>query len=448
MKVADLLFALSELRAGRITVDQLIAACSAWSNEPNRPLADFLKPGAGQPPAVPLAEPASGVLSSFADRRPTAPRRRPPADRGGVNRTLVFVAAGIGVVALVGMALGLGYLGQTNARLEADVAKLKAANADLEQMNDELAAARGPVGTSRPPEPKPSAKTDPGRDPKPPVKGDPGRDPIGPKPSPPSAKDLTALQDAHARLLKLAGPDDPRTVRAAAELGLAHVVVGRAAAGIQELEDANRRAAEHRLPGAPSVAITLAHAWWATGQADRAIELCDRVRDELDDKDPLAPEARLQLALAYRAAGQWDRAKPLFLDHLVSARKANNDRQTADALAWLGECLLKLGKAADAEPLIREYVDLSTRQAADWSAFNAKSLLGAVELAQKKPEQAESLLTVGYDGLKARRDTIPWDRRDALPDAAGRLAKLYETTGDAAKAAEWKKVEEQERGKK
>ena len=32
-----------------------------------------------------------------------------------------------------------------------------------------------------------------------------------------------------------------------------------------------------------------------------------------------------------------------------------------------------------------------------------------------------------------------------LADAAARLVRLYETRGDRAKAAEWKKVEEQDR---
>src|SRR5205807_3640786 len=120
---------------------------------------------------------------------------------------------------------------------------------------------------------------------------------------------------------------------------------------------------------------------WATGRADRAVEVGERVRDELPDNDPLAPEARVQLALAYRAAGRWDKARPLFLDYLVFARQANNDRQTADTLGWLGECLVRLGDPGEAERLVRECVDIRTRLAAnDWSTFAAKSLLGAVLL--------------------------------------------------------------------
>jgi tetratricopeptide (TPR) repeat protein len=439
MKVADLLFALNELRAGRVSVDQLIAACSAWSNEPTRPLAEFLKPGAGLPPPAPLAEPASGVLDSFADRRPATPRRPAAAGGSGISRNLVLIAGGVGLVVLVGMAVGLGYLGQSNARLEGEVAKLKAANADLETANAELASARKPADHPR--EPKANAKSGPGRE-----TTTTATTPSVPAKTAEPSKSVQALADALAQIHQSAGPDDPRTVKAAADLGRALVDAGRPAEAIPLLEDVDRRAVKE--PWARAVAVALAHALWATGQADKAVEVCERVRDELPDNDPLVPDARLQAALAYRVAGKWDRAKPLFLDHLVFARNENKDRLLGDALAWMGECLLRAGDAAGAEPLARECVDLSTRYAADWSAFAAKSLLGEVLLAQKKPEQAEPLMTQGYDGLKARKDAIPWDRRDALPIAAGRLAKLYEAAGVKDKAAEWKKVEEQERGNK
>jgi tetratricopeptide (TPR) repeat protein len=449
MKVADLLFALNELRAGRVSVDQLIAACSAWSNEPTRPLAEFLKPGAGLPPPAPLAEPASGVLDSFLNYRPTAPRRPATAGGGGINRNLVLIAGGVGLVLLLGMAVAVGYLATTNSRLEAHVDQL---NAELEVANKDLERARVDLAKS---EPNPlkrwptNPSSDPPREAKATVKADPGRESATSTPAPKAgelSKSVQALADALARIHQSAGPDDPRTVRAAADLGRALVDAGRPSEAIPLLEDVDRRAVKE--PWARAAAVALAHAFWATGQADKAVEVCERVRDELPDNDPLVPDARLQAALAYRAAGKWDRAKPLFLDHLVFARKENNDRQAGEALAWMGECLLRSGDTAGAEPLVRECVDLSTRQAADWSAFAAKSLLGEVLLAQKKPEQAEPLMTQGYDGLKARKEAIPWDRRDALPNAAGRLARLYEATGDKDKAAEWKKVEENERGSK
>jgi Tetratricopeptide repeat len=439
MTVADLLTALSELRAGRVTVEQLIAACSAWSNQPTRPLAEFLQAAKANPtPPVPLAEPASGVLAT--DRPPPATRRTAPPKGGGRNRTLVYVGAGVGLLALVGMAVGLGYLGQTNARLEAANARLAAANAELERANTDLtarAAERTPGQPERTREPKADKKADPARD------STAARP--GPVKTAEPARNVRALEDAHARLRQSAGPDDPRTLRAAADLGVALVEAGRPTEAVPLLEDVVQKAPEVR-----PAAVALARAVRVAGRADRAIELCERVRDELPAGDPLEPAARVELARALAAAGKWDRSRPLFLDHLVSAQKKGKDsREAAQALAWMAECLLKVGDADGAEPLARECLDLRTRLGAgEWSTFAAKSLLGEVLLARKKPDQAEALLTAGYDGLKTRKDAIPWDEKAAVADAAGRLARLYEARGDQDKAAEWKKVEEQERPKK
>ena len=270
---------------------------------------------------------------------------------------------GVGLLALVGMGVGLGYLARSNARLEEANAKLRAVNADLEQTDAELAAARGSTGASRPPEPKPPVRTDPGRDPKPPVKGDPGRDPIGPKPSPPPAKDLTALENDLAKLRQSAGPDDPRTLRAKAEWGQAMIEAGRVAGGVKILEEASRRAAEPRLGGGPGPDPYPG----PRPVGDRAGPPGGRgvrgLRDDLPDRDPLEPEVKLQLARAYRANGQWDKAKPLFLSHLVAAqKKARDSREAAQALGWVAECLLRLGDPAGAEPLARESLDLWARK--------------------------------------------------------------------------------------
>ena len=62
------------------------------------------------------------MLDSFADRRPPAARGRPAAG-GKKNRPLVLVAGGVGLAALIGMAIGLGYLITANARLEADIGR-------------------------------------------------------------------------------------------------------------------------------------------------------------------------------------------------------------------------------------------------------------------------------------------------------------------------------------
>jgi tetratricopeptide (TPR) repeat protein len=529
MKVADLLSALSELRAGRVTVEQLIAACSAWSKDPTRPLADFLK----RAPAVPLAEPASGILGFGIDRSPTT--RRPVVAKGNQRgRTLMLVGAGAGILILTSLAVGLGYMGRLNSILEASNAKLTAANAELEATNTDLTKSKVDTPKSPPSSPRAAEQPRDQLDPasqflfrmlRPPegakdgkaltvaqalaqaeeeVEHDRDIDPSKRVPllnaighaydglglsedarriaersdelqHPGSAgadvqdpaevnaravalnrvgktdEAIRMLETAYTGLRRAAGPADPKTMAAAMNLANMRLEAGRLIDAVKLLEEVERHKTEAKRPDAPAVALTLAHALAVVGQADRAIELCERVRDNLPDNDPLVPKARVEAALAFRAAGKWSQARSLFLEHLVYTSQKNGEqsKEAAEAKGWMAECLLNVGDADGAEPLARECVGLRTKLTGDdWSTFAAKSLHGEVLLAQKKPDQAEPLLKQGYDGLKARRGKIAWDRRSAVTDSAGRLAKLYEARGDKAKAAEWKKVEEQERGKK
>jgi hypothetical protein len=66
-------------------------------------------------------------------------------------------------------------------------------------------------------------------------------------------------------------------------------------------------------------------------------------------------------------------------------------------------------------------------------------LLGASLLAQKKYKEAEPLLSEGYEGMKQREKTIPPKSKVRLIEAAERLVKLHEATGNAAEAERWRK---------
>jgi serine/threonine protein kinase len=101
--------------------------------------------------------------------------------------------------------------------------------------------------------------------------------------------------------------------------------------------------------------------------------------------------------------------------------------------------LLGAGNFAEAEPFARH--NLSVREAKlpdDWQTSNARSLLGASLLGQKKYAEAEPLLVAGYDGLKARANQIPASARNSLREALQRLVQLDESTDRPDRASEWK----------
>jgi hypothetical protein len=69
-------------------------------------------------------------------------------------------------------------------------------------------------------------------------------------------------------------------------------------------------------------------------------------------------------------------------------------------------------------------------------AFNARSLLGAALLGQKKLAEAEPLLASGYEGMKQQEAQVR--SRRYLREPLTRLVQLYTDWGKPDKAAEWK----------
>jgi hypothetical protein len=74
----------------------------------------------------------------------------------------------------------------------------------------------------------------------------------------------------------------------------------------------------------------------------------------------------------------------------------------------------------------------------DWSAFHAQSKIGAGLLSQKKYADAEPLLLKGYEGMKARENTIPQAANACIPEALDRLIKFYTDTDKPEEAQKWR----------
>ncbi len=75
-----------------------------------------------------------------------------------------------------------------------------------------------------------------------------------------------------------------------------------------------------------------------------------------------------------------------------------------------------------------------------WSTFNTQSMLGAALLDQKKAAEAEPLLIKGYEGMKARENSIPKTGGGELriPEALDRLIELYTATNKPEQAKKYK----------
>jgi tetratricopeptide (TPR) repeat protein len=142
----------------------------------------------------------------------------------------------------------------------------------------------------------------------------------------------------------------------------------------------------------------------------------------------------------------WQRGVPNRADAVTREAVATyrTARETASvdyaaALSNRGLLLLRQGKYADAEPVLRECLTIREKKSAGvWTRFNTMSQLGESLLGQGRYADSEPLLRTGYEGIKARETDIPALDRARFAEAADRLARLCEGTGRPAEAAKWR----------
>jgi tetratricopeptide (TPR) repeat protein len=149
---------------------------------------------------------------------------------------------------------------------------------------------------------------------------------------------------------------------------------------------------------------------------DRDARLPGRVLEDLD-----------ALLVVQFGAEEWAAAER-------TAREILAQRRHHVWLAMLGVSLLKQGRPAEAEPVLRETLDLRVKELPDhWWRRSAESLLGEALSAQGKYAEAEPLLLSGYERMEPLPENLA-RKREALE----RVVRLYEAWGKPDKAAEWK----------
>jgi tetratricopeptide (TPR) repeat protein len=149
------------------------------------------------------------------------------------------------------------------------------------------------------------------------------------------------------------------------------------------------------------------------------------------------------LALLFVYERKYEAAEAIYLKVVELQRRvlpAEHPRRLA-SINDLGGLYIKTRNYVAAEPLLREALNSRDESSATtWVHYNCQSLLGASLAGQGKYTDAEPLLLSGYDGLRQRRTTIPWERRVALNDGVEWIIQLYKSWGKPEKAAEWRQT--------
>jgi len=179
-------------------------------------------------------------------------------------------------------------------------------------------------------------------------------------------------------------------------------------------------------------------------EAERAYrDALSKVRKLRGEGDPRVADAVIDLASNLDAQGKARAVEDLYRLEIDVSRKNADPGNTRVLSTAFAEWLLKSRRPADAELLARGALDLGLRslQPGDWRLGNAKSVIGATLVAQKRFAQAEPLLLEAQKGLASATDA-PEDIRQ---NAIRRLVDLYEAwehaspgQGKMAEAARWK----------
>ena len=244
------------------------------------------------------------------------------------------------------------------------------------------------------------------------------------------------------------GHDHPLTLKSRNGLALAYRDAGRPHEAIAMEEETlklseSRLGHDHRdtLRGRNNLAIYYAGA----GRRAEAIAIWEEMlpsqRKVVGPGHPSTLISTNALATTYETLGRWAEAEPLRREILARRREKEKPGSptTARAFFQLGYNLTKQEKWPEGEVVLRECLaNCETSFPEDWKRFHAMSLLGAVLMGRHRYEEAEPLLIVGYEGMKARAATFPPADKPFLSEAAGRVVRLYEAWGRPAQAVEWK----------
>jgi eukaryotic-like serine/threonine-protein kinase len=174
-------------------------------------------------------------------------------------------------------------------------------------------------------------------------------------------------------------------------------------------------------------------------EARTLLERAVLVGERLGETHPWTLRPRQHLAELAAAEGRFDEASRGFVEVLEARRKAlpATSHEIGESLLSLGWLRMDRGDPNAAEPLLREGREILQSSAPNhWRVAQADSLYGSSLAALGRAAEAEPLLRHGYQRIAARQGS---QRREAQA-ALGRLVRFYEARGDKEKEASFRRL--------
>ena len=136
-----------------------------------------------------------------------------------------------------------------------------------------------------------------------------------------------------------------------------------------------------------------------------------------------------------------DQALMIFKKVLGQRRRISSDdaQELSLAMENVGNCLLRLKKWAEAEPVLRECLKIrKTKMPDQLITFETMRLLGTSLHKQEQYVEAETLLIQAHTGLsQGKRENLDSERQQSIDNSRRQLVDLYKDWGKPDEASKW-----------
>jgi tetratricopeptide (TPR) repeat protein len=250
------------------------------------------------------------------------------------------------------------------------------------------------------------------------------------------------------------GLDHPDTLISMNNLARAYWEDGQLKKAVPLFEETLEKCKVQLGPDHPETLNTMGNlcsSYHASGQLKKALPLYEetlkRSKEQLGPDHPLTLVTMNNLAVLHLEENRPTEAEVQFAEWLQRQRPKlpSDDLNVAKNLNRLSKCRLALKKFAEAEPLLRDSLDIYERKLKDSAMrFDTESLLGASLAGQQKFAAAEPHLVNAFKGLEALQAKLSPNEKALVKSALERVIDLYESWEKPAEAAKWRALKDKQ----
>ncbi len=261
-------------------------------------------------------------------------------------------------------------------------------------------------------------------------------------------KSVPLLEEAIPVARRVLGPDHPTTLRAMHQLAVVKISQSQLEAAadlITQVVDARRRVLGPEHAQTLQTETVLVACLFEQARFDEAAVLATAVVDKrarvVGPEHPDTLRSMEVLACAYAGQRKLDDATPLHTRVLALRKKTLGADHPDTLITWrnLGDDLLMQGNPAAAEATLREALAMHEKACpGTWMTATVQTRLGAALTRLGRLAEAEPLLWSAYEVLVKDQAHLPANGRKVFDEAASYLDEFFSAAGRPDEAASWR----------